>query len=114
MQTFGTPLEDALRRDTTMNSLFYNVHTRSIEDHSNKVVRSRPADRYISPMNSGQGLDDLKNGIIRTPLPPKQTFLDDPLRVIRCVRFSSRFGFELVPELQESARDSELQVRSCV
>ncbi|KAI9460145.1 hypothetical protein BJY52DRAFT_1186030 [Lactarius psammicola] len=89
--TFGTPLEDALRRDTTINSLFYNVHTRSIEDHT------------------GQGLDDLKNGIIRTPLPPKQTFLDDPLRVIRCVRFSSRFGFELVPELQESARDSELQ-----
>jgi tRNA nucleotidyltransferase/poly(A) polymerase len=59
-----------------------------------------------------QGLDDLKNGIIRTPLPPKQTFLDDPLRVIRCVRFASRFGFELVSELQESARDSEIQVRS--
>ncbi|KAI9445557.1 hypothetical protein H4582DRAFT_1806222 [Lactarius indigo] len=89
--TFGTPLEDALRRDTTINSLFYNVHTRSIEDHTR------------------QGLDDLKNGIIRTPLPPKQTFLDDPLRVIRCVRFASRFGFELVPELQESASDSELQ-----
>lgn len=58
-----------------------------------------------------QGLDDLKNGIIRTPLPPKQTFLDDPLRVIRCVRFASRFGFELVSELQESARDGEIQVR---
>ncbi|KAH9177067.1 hypothetical protein EDB89DRAFT_2112495 [Lactarius sanguifluus] len=77
--TFGTPLEDALRRDLTINSLFYN------------------------------GLDDLKDGIVRTPLPPKQTFLDDPLRVIRCVRFASRFGFELVPELQESASDSELQ-----
>ena len=59
-----------------------------------------------------QGLDDLKNGIIRTPLPPKQTFLDDPLRVIRCVRFASRFGFKLVDELQESARDGEIQVRS--
>jgi tRNA nucleotidyltransferase/poly(A) polymerase len=58
-----------------------------------------------------QGLDDLKNGIIRTPLPPKQTFLDDPLRVIRCVRFASRFGFEIVSELQESARDAEIQVR---
>lgn len=89
--TFGTPLEDALRRDLTINSLFYNVHTRSIEDHTSK------------------GLDDLKDGIVRTPLPPKQTFLDDPLRVIRCVRFASRFGFELVSELQESASDSELQ-----
>ncbi|KAH9994428.1 hypothetical protein BJV77DRAFT_1143975 [Russula vinacea] len=89
--TFGTPLQDALRRDMTMNSLFYNVHTRSVEDHCN------------------QGLDDLKHGIIRTPLPPKQTFLDDPLRVIRCVRFASRFGFELVSELQESAHDSEIQ-----
>ncbi|KAI0307470.1 hypothetical protein B0F90DRAFT_1620979 [Multifurca ochricompacta] len=88
---YGTPLQDALRRDTTINSLFYNVHTRSIEDHCSK------------------GLDDLKNGIIRTPLPPKQTFLDDPLRVIRCVRFASRFGFELVPELEQSARDSEIQ-----
>jgi tRNA nucleotidyltransferase (CCA-adding enzyme) len=63
-------------------------------------------------LNVSQGLDDLKNGIIRTPLPPKQTFLDDPLRVIRCVRFASRFGFELVSELQESARDGEIQVRS--
>ncbi|KAI0005366.1 hypothetical protein BJV74DRAFT_762033 [Russula compacta] len=89
--TFGTPLQDALRRDITINSLFYNVHTRSVEDHCSN------------------GLIDLKNGIIRTPLPPKQTFLDDPLRVIRCVRFASRFGFELVPELQESARDGEIQ-----
>ncbi|KAI0271652.1 hypothetical protein BC834DRAFT_967099 [Gloeopeniophorella convolvens] len=89
--TFGTPLQDALRRDITINSMFYNVHTRSVEDHC------------------GKGLEDLKNGVIRTPLPPKQTFLDDPLRVIRCVRFASRFGFELVPELQESARDPEIQ-----
>ncbi|THH17212.1 hypothetical protein EW146_g3555 [Bondarzewia mesenterica] len=89
--TFGTPLQDALRRDTTINSLFYNVHTRLVEDHCEK------------------GLDDLKNGIIRTPLPPKQTFLDDPLRVIRCVRFASRFGFGMVHELEECARDPEIQ-----
>ncbi|KAH9043849.1 hypothetical protein EDB85DRAFT_2071073 [Lactarius pseudohatsudake] len=74
-----------------------------------QVSLFQPADRHISPTISGQGLDDLKDGIVRTPLPPKQTFLDDPLRVIRCVRFASRFGFELVPELQESASDSELQ-----
>ncbi|KAG1757935.1 hypothetical protein EDB19DRAFT_1659877 [Suillus lakei] len=74
---FGTPLEDALRRDLTINALFYNVHTRSVEDFTEK------------------GLDDLRNGIIRTPLPPRETFMDDPLRVIRCVRFASRFAAQL-------------------
>jgi len=59
-----------------------------------------------------QGLEDLKNGIIRTPLEPQQTFLDDPLRVIRCIRFASRFGFEMVKELKDSARDPEIQVCS--
>ncbi|EKM60714.1 uncharacterized protein PHACADRAFT_110357 [Phanerochaete carnosa HHB-10118-sp] len=88
---FGTPLQDALRRDMTINALFYNVHSREVEDHTQK------------------GLSDLKDGIIRTPLSPKETFMDDPLRVIRCVRFASRFGFELVPELQEAARDAEIQ-----
>ncbi|VDC01935.1 unnamed protein product [Peniophora sp. CBMAI 1063] len=89
--TFGTPLQDAQRRDTTINALFYNVHTRTVEDHC------------------GTGLEDLKAGIIRTPLAPRQTFLDDPLRVIRCVRFASRFGFEMVPELIKSASDPEIQ-----
>lgn len=57
-----------------------------------------------------QGLDDLRNGIIRTPLPPLETFRDDPLRVIRCIRFASRFGFPMAPELQEAARDQSIQV----
>ncbi|KAH9947968.1 hypothetical protein B0H21DRAFT_821480 [Amylocystis lapponica] len=89
--TFGTPLQDALRRDITINALFYNVHSRSVEDHT------------------GKGLDDLKNGIVRTPLAPKETFMDDPLRVIRCVRFASRFGFEMVPDLENAARDPDIQ-----
>ena len=40
--------------------------------------------------------------------------MDDPLRVIRCVRFASRFGFKMVLELQEAARDPEIQVRTCL
>ncbi|KAA1468397.1 hypothetical protein DENSPDRAFT_833680 [Dentipellis sp. KUC8613] len=89
--SYGTPEQDALRRDTTINSLFYNVHSREVEDYC------------------GRGLEDLRKGLIRTPLPPRQTFLDDPLRVVRCIRFASRFGFTMVPELQDSARDSEIQ-----
>ena len=79
--TFGTPKEDAERRDITINSLLYNVHTRQVEDHT------------------GLGLQDLASGLIRTPLPPLTTFLDDPLRVLRCVRFSSRFAYELHPNI---------------
>ncbi|KAI0825228.1 hypothetical protein BC628DRAFT_1320460 [Trametes gibbosa] len=88
---FGTPLQDAIRRDITINTLFYNVHSREVEDHT------------------GKGLDDLHNGIIRTPLPPRETFTDDPLRVLRCIRFASRFGFTMVPELQEAAKDPTIQ-----
>ncbi|PWN46156.1 hypothetical protein IE81DRAFT_319544 [Ceraceosorus guamensis] len=75
--TFGTPLEDATRRDTTINSLFYNVHTREVEDLT------------------GMGINDLQEGIIRTPLEALQTFTDDPLRILRCVRFAARLGYRL-------------------
>ncbi|KZV95619.1 hypothetical protein EXIGLDRAFT_610365 [Exidia glandulosa HHB12029] len=88
---FGTPLEDALRRDATINSLFYNVHKRAVEDQTEK------------------GIPDLKAGIIRTPLPARDTFLDDPLRVLRCIRFSSKFGFELDSDVRAAAADPEIQ-----
>lgn len=89
--TFGTPLQDALRRDITINALFFNVHSRSVEDLTEK------------------GLSDLNTGVIRTPLSPKETFMDDPLRVIRCIRFASRLNFRLMPELEHAAKDPEIQ-----
>ncbi|EFJ33107.1 hypothetical protein SELMODRAFT_84963 [Selaginella moellendorffii] len=81
---FGTPSEDAYRRDLTINSLFYNVAADKVEDFT------------------GRGLCamDLKLGKIRTPLPPLVTFLDDPLRVLRSIRFAARFNFELDEELE--------------
>lgn len=86
---FGTPEQDAVRRDFTINSLFYNINTKSVEDLT------------------GRGLDDLRQGIIRTPLPPSETFLDDPLRVLRAVRFATRFNFELDgPILAAAAQDN--------
>jgi tRNA nucleotidyltransferase (CCA-adding enzyme) len=92
IQRIGTPEEDALRRDITINTLFYNVHTRQIEDHTHL------------------GLSDLANKLVRTPLDPLQTFRDDPLRVLRCVRFASRFGYELVDELKQAVRNEEILV----
>jgi tRNA nucleotidyltransferase (CCA-adding enzyme) len=74
---FGTPQDDAERRDFTINSLFYNIHTNQIEDWT------------------GRGWDDIQNGLIVTPLEPRTTFLDDPLRVLRAIRFSVRYGYTL-------------------
>ncbi|KAK3278686.1 hypothetical protein CYMTET_13393 [Cymbomonas tetramitiformis] len=89
--TFGTPDQDAYRRDLTINSLFYNINAATVEDFTEK------------------GLADLQVGTIRTPLAPHDTFLDDPLRVLRAVRFAARFGFELDPELVASAGSEEVR-----
>jgi tRNA nucleotidyltransferase/poly(A) polymerase len=88
---FGTPEEDAFRRDFTINAMFYNINQGIVEDFT------------------GKGLEDLRSGIIRTPLPAKETFMDDPLRVLRAVRFSSRFGFELEESLLTAAGDAEVR-----
>ncbi|XP_047962414.1 tRNA nucleotidyltransferase cca2 [Salvia hispanica] len=87
---FGTAKEDAYRRDLTINSLFYNINTSSVEDFTEK------------------GIEHLKSGKIVTPLPPKQTFLDDPLRVLRAIRFGARFGFLLDEELKKAAADDDV------
>lgn len=88
---FGTPAEDAYRRDLTINSLFYNIIEREVEDLT------------------GRGKSDLRAGKIVTPLPPRQTFLDDPLRVLRAIRFGARFGFELDEELKKAAADDDVK-----
>ncbi|KAK1840857.1 tRNA nucleotidyltransferase [Colletotrichum chrysophilum] len=75
---FGTAEEDAMRRDATINALFYNLHTGLIEDLTG-------------------GLEDMASRLIRTPMSPLQTFTDDPLRVLRLVRFASRLDFDIDP-----------------
>ncbi|KAJ9644508.1 CCA tRNA nucleotidyltransferase, mitochondrial [Coniosporium tulheliwenetii] len=87
---FGTPEEDALRRDATVNALFYNLNTSTIEDFT------------------GRGFEDMQKRIIRTPLEPYQTFMDDPLRVLRLIRFASRLGYTIDPAAEECMRNAEI------
>ncbi|KAG2501328.1 hypothetical protein HYH03_001120 [Edaphochlamys debaryana] len=89
--TFGTPEQDALRRDFTVNALFYNISAGGVVEDL-----------------TGRGLQDLRDGLIRTPLPPLETFLDDPLRVLRAVRFATRFGFRLHPDVLEAAASEQV------
>lgn len=86
---FGSPEEDALRRDCTINSLFYNIHTKEVEDFAG-------------------GLNDLKKKRIMTPLDPKTTFLDDPLRILRLIRFANRFNFTLDPSCESCMNNLEI------
>ena len=55
------------------------------------------------------GLADLRAKIVRTPIDPIQTFLDDPLRVLRSVRFASRLNFSLDTELRKTIRRDDIQ-----
>lgn len=73
---FGTPEEDAVRRDFTVNALFYNIADFSIIDHVG-------------------GMEDLKQGLIRTIGDPLVRFTEDPVRMIRAIRFASMLGFNI-------------------
>ncbi|KAJ5121520.1 uncharacterized protein N7515_009481 [Penicillium bovifimosum] len=87
---FGTAVEDALRRDATINALFYNLNESKLEDLT------------------GRGLDDLKKKIIRCPLEPYQTFKDDPLRVLRLIRFASRLNYNIDPETEAAMQIEDI------
>jgi tRNA nucleotidyltransferase (CCA-adding enzyme) len=52
----------------------------------------------------------LANGLIRTPLPAFKTFCDDPLRVLRCIRFASRFGFDIVDDIVQAVKEEKIKV----
>lgn len=88
---FGTAEEDALRRDATVNAMFYNLHTMEIEDFT------------------GRGFEDMAAKIIRTPLEPYQTFIDDPLRVLRLIRFASRLEYTIEPETETAMGNKDIQ-----
>lgn len=89
---FGTAVEDALRRDATINAIFYNLNESKLEDLTE------------------QGLDDMEKRLIRTPLEPYQTFKDDPLRVLRLIRFASRLSYAIDPEAENAMQNEDIRV----
>ena len=90
----GTIQEDQERRDFTINALAVALHSSSNE--------------IIDPFG---GLEDIRNRILRTPLLPDQTYSDDPLRMMRAIRFSSQLGLQIESESLASISRNKERIR---
>lgn len=91
---FGNLEEDAFRRDLTINALYYNISTDKVEDVT------------------GKGLDDLKNHVIRTTNDdPDIVFYDDPLRIMRVIRFANRYGWNIEDKTWQSLQECASRIK---
>jgi poly(A) polymerase len=92
--TFGTPEEDAIRRDFTINGLFYDLETFSVLD-------------FVG------GIPDLQNRVIRCIGNPRERIPEDPLRILRAVKFAARLDFEIEEKLAASMSRFAPDIRKC-
>jgi poly(A) polymerase len=90
----GTLQDDQNRRDFTINALAVSLN----KDNYGKI---------IDPFN---GLQDLEDGLLRTPLEPAQTFIDDPLRMMRAFRFAAQLNFTICDKAFESIQQNAPRV----
>lgn len=93
--TFGTAEEDARRRDFTVNSFFYDPVNSELIDYCN-------------------GLRDIENRTIRMIGEPRQRIQEDPLRMLRALRFAHKSQFSIEPELRQALFDLAEQIRLSV
>lgn len=93
--TPGSLKDDQYRRDFTINALALDLHP----------------NRYGVLIDPFDGVVDLQKGIIRTPLDPNTTFQDDPLRMLRAIRFATRLSFKIDMECLKSLKTQSSRIK---
>ncbi len=92
--TFGTAVEDAFRRDITINALFYDIATFSIID-------------YVG------GLHDLSQGVVRVIGDPSTRFREDPIRILRVLRHAARLNFSIQDATAQAVYPAKEMIATC-